>query len=206
MNPPRRHAPVIGLVGGIGSGKSAVGDAWRRAGCMVCESDRLAREALEDPTIRSTLIGWWGEGIVGSDGRLDRAAIARIVFAAPAERKRLEGLTHPWIERSRRAAFAAAAPSTPAFVIDAPLLLEVGLERECDAVVFVDAPRSERLKRVRERRGWTDEELERREAAQMPLDQKRAKSTHVISNDGDLATLERRAAETLAAIIASRKC
>ena len=164
MRPVR--PPTIGLVGGIGSGKSAVAAAWREAGCCVCDSDQLGRQALEDPVVRETLVGWWGAGIIGADGHVDRGAIAAIVFGDPAERRRLESLTHPWIERTRRAAFAAAPASTPAFVIDAPLLLEVGLDRECDAIVFVDAPRVERLRRVRERRGWDEGELERRENAQ----------------------------------------
>lgn len=195
--------PVIGLVGGIGSGKSAVARAWRELGCCVCESDQLARAALEDPAIKATLVGHWGPRILAAGGTVDRAAVAQIVFADPAERRFLESTTHPWIERTRRASFAAAPADTPAFVIDAPLLLEVGLDRECDAVVFVDAPREERLRRVREHRGWTDEELTRREAAQWPLDRKRAAATHVIANDADLATLLRRATETLAAIRAT---
>lgn len=198
---PRVRPPVIGLVGGIGSGKSAVAAAWRDAGCCVCESDQLARQALEDPNIRATLIGWWGRGILGADDRIDRAAIAKIVFGDATERKRLEGLTHPWIERTRRAAFAAAPASTPAFVIDAPLLLEVGLDRECDAVVFIDAPRSERLRRVRESRGWSEEELDRREAAQWSLERKRAASTHSIVNGGDLNALRLSARTLLTTIL-----
>jgi dephospho-CoA kinase len=202
MTPARsRTAPTIGLVGGIGSGKSAVASLWRESGCCVCESDRLAREALGDATIRAALVERWGPSVVGVDGALDRAAIARIVFADPAERRALEALTHPWIERTRRAMFAAAPESTPAFVIDAPLLLEVGLDRECDAVVFVDAPRRDRLERVRVNRSWTEQELDRRENAQWPLDRKRAKATHIIANDADLATLRERAAETLRAIL-----
>lgn len=199
MRPVR--PPTIGLVGGIGSGKSAVAAAWREAGCCVCDSDLLGRQALEDPVVRETLIGWWGAGIIGADGHVDRGAIAAIVFGDPAERRRLESLTHPWIERTRRAAFAAAPASTPAFVIDAPLLLEVGLDRECDAIVFVDAPRVERLRRVRERRGWDEGELERRENAQWSLDRKRAKASHVIVNDGDLAALRSRSIAVLTAIL-----
>jgi dephospho-CoA kinase len=201
----RGSAPTIGLVGGIGSGKSAVARLWRESGCCVCESDQLAREALGDATIRAALVERWGSSIVsrdgGADGSLDRAAIARIVFADPSERRALESLTHPWIERTRRAMFAAAPPGTPAFVIDAPLLLEVGLDRECDAVVFVDAPRRDRLERVRANRGWSEPELDRRENAQWPLDRKRSRATHIIANDGDLAALEERAAATLRSIL-----
>lgn len=200
----RATAPTIGLVGGIGSGKTAVAEAWRAAGCCVCESDQLARAALRDPAVRGQLVAWWGPGILAADGEIDRPAVARIVFADESQRRRLEGLTHPWIERSRRASFAAAPPETPAFVIDAPLLLEVGLDRECDAVVFVDAPQALREERVRQRRGWPADELARREAAQWPLERKRSLATHVVVNDADAETLRRRAGDVLRAIVAAR--
>ena len=84
---------------------------------------------------------------------------------------------------------------------DAPLLFEVGLERECDAVIFVDAPRELRLARVRATRGWDDAELARREASQLPLDEKRRRSTDVVENSGDPAALRRAVERVLAAII-----
>lgn len=196
----RGTAPIIGLVGGIGSGKSTVAQVWRELGCCVSDSDRLARESFEDPAIRAALRSWWGDAAFGADGSPDRAAIAKIVFADPAARARLEGIVHPWIESRRVATFAAAPAGTVAFVIDAPLLLEAGLDRECDAVVLVDAPRSAREARVRGRSGWSADELARREAAQWPIERKLAKATDVIVNDGDLASLHTSARRVLDAI------
>ncbi len=193
-------SPVIGLVGGIGSGKSAVAAAWKSLGCTVAHSDDLAKRALEDPTIRDTLIGWWGATVLDTAGRVDRSAVAKIVFTDGSQRKRLEELVHPWIEQLRRAAFAASPKDVPALVIDAPLLLEAGLDRECDAVVFVDAPLSERIRRVQSNRGWDTTELSRREAAQWSLDRKRAAAHHVISNEGDLSSLQAEASRVLEAI------
>jgi dephospho-CoA kinase len=92
--------------------------------------------------------------------------------------------------------------STRAFIIDAPLLLEVGLDRECDAVVFVDAPHEVRVKRVAATRGWDAAELDRRERAQLPLAEKRARSTDTIVNDCAVAELSHRAEQILGAIIA----
>ena len=86
-------------------------------------------------------------------------------------------------------AFASPPPGTRALVIDAPLLLEVGLDRECDRIVFVDTPSEARAERVRASRGWTPEELARREDLQWPLDRKRGSADHVIRNDGDPASL-----------------
>lgn len=194
--------PIIGLVGGIGSGKSTVAQVWRELGCCVSDSDRLARESFDDPSIRATLRSWWGDAAFGSDGSPDRAAIAKIVFADARARARLEGIVHPWIEARRKANFAAAPEGTVAFVIDAPLLLEAGLDRECDAVVLVDAPRAAREARVRSRSGWSAEELTRREAAQWPIERKLTKSTDVIVNDSDLATLHAKAREVLGSVCA----
>ena len=138
----------------------------------------------------------------GGDGRRSTSATGRAIFADATLRADVERIMHPRIEARRRAQFAAAPLSTRAFIIDAPLLFEVGLERECDAVIFVDAPREHRLARVRATRGWDDAELARREASQMPLDEKRRRSSDVVENSGDPALLEAAVARTLDAIIA----
>lgn len=179
-----QRQPVIGIAGGVGAGKSAVAAALADLGCLVVNSDDLARQALEDPEIRRTLRDWWGEAIFDEHGRIHRRAVADIVFTDPLERARLESLTHPWIERKRKARFAAAGPEVPALVIDAPLLFEAGLDRICDAVLFVDTPRSTRLERLAASRGWDEAELDRRESSQLPLDEKRRRSDHTIVNTG----------------------
>jgi dephospho-CoA kinase len=183
------NIPVIGLVGGIGSGKSLVGSMLADLGCLVCHSDELARSALADPAVRDELVRWWGREVLDPSGAVDRRAVAGKVFADPAERKRLEALLHPRIESARRRTFAAAPPGTRALVIDAPLLLEVGLDRECDAIIYIDSPRADRLRRLAETRGWDSAELERRESAQWPLDRKRAAAHHVLVNAGNQPAL-----------------
>jgi dephospho-CoA kinase len=201
----RLPGPLIGLAGGIGSGKSTVALILRELGCLVCNSDELARQALADPVIKATIRRWWGDAVIGPDGEVDRAAVAKIVFASPDERRRLETLTHPWIESRRRAMFAAAPPppATTAFVIDAPLLFEAGLDRECDAVIFVDASRTTRLRRLAAARGWDAAELDRREQSQMPLDGKKRRADHVVQNEGDLAVLRSQVCRVLDEIVAS---
>ncbi|MFM8873373.1 MAG: dephospho-CoA kinase, partial [Phycisphaerales bacterium] len=98
-------------------------------------------------------------------------------------------LIHPWIARHREALFAAAPAGTRALVIDAPLLFETGLDKRCERVIFVDSSAESRFSRVRAARGWDAGELGRREAAQWPLDRKRALAHHVVRNDGDPASL-----------------
>jgi dephospho-CoA kinase len=144
---------------------------------------------LADPAVRDELVRWWGREVLDPSGAVDRRAVAGKVFADPAERKRLEALLHPRIESARRRTFAAAPPGTRALVIDAPLLLEVGLDRECDAIIYIDSLRVDRLRRLAETRGWDSAELERRESAQWPLDRKRAAAHHVLVNAGNQPAL-----------------
>ena len=197
--------PIIGLAGGIGSGKSTVAGILRDLGCVVCDSDGLARQALRDPQIKTCIIGQWGEDLLDDDGEIGRAALARIVFADPAQRKTLERLTHPWIEERRRKQFANAPPGTPALVIDAPLLFEAGLDAQCDAVLFVEALPDVRLQRVVQNRGWDAGELAKRELSQLPLDVKRQRADHVITNDGDMQELAAQVGRVLRQIIGSAR-
>lgn len=197
-----RHARgsivVIGLAGGIGSGKSHVARHFADLGCIVIDSDREAKDALERPEVRSALVSWWGEEILEpqttddpSDARqmyprkIDRSKIARIIFSDPTERARLEGLVHPIIRSKRSDVIErASAQGAPAAVIDAPLLFEAGVDAECDVVVWVEASRKTRLERVIHSRGWDEAELDRREAAQWPLERKRALCRYTITNEG----------------------
>lgn len=183
--------PVIGIVGGIGSGKSTVARVFASLGCVVSDSDAEAKALLETPEVRGLLLVRWGEGVLGGDARIDRASVGRIVFGDPAERAWLESVIHPRLHAMRADRLAEAVSSgATGFVIDAPLLFEAGLEGECDAVVFVECPREERLRRVMESRGWDADELGRREKAQWSLDEKRRRSDYSVINAGDRASME----------------
>lgn len=199
-----RAIPIIGLAGGIGAGKSTVAAAFERQGCYIVDSDARAKAALDRPEVRDELVRWWGPGILGDAGRVDRSRIAEIVFGSPAERARLEGLVHPIVRQDRAELIAEASKFWPkAVVVDAPLLFEAGVDKECDAVVFVDATREERLRRVREARGWDEAELARREASQWPLERKRLASGFVVQNAGPDADVEGQVGRVLLAVHAS---
>ncbi|HYF14981.1 MAG TPA: dephospho-CoA kinase [Phycisphaerales bacterium] len=198
---PRRGL-VLGLVGGIGAGKSSVARILEDMGFLVMDADRSAKEALDRPDVRGALVSWWGERVLGPDGRIDRRAVGDIVFADPAERRRLEELVHPIVKAGRGGLVERAfEEGRSGVVIDAPLLFEAGSDADCDAVIFVDAPLEQRRARVRSR-GWSDEELSRREAAQLPLDEKKRRSDAVVVNDTDLETLRRRVAGVVSDLIA----
>ncbi len=209
--------PVIGLTGSIGGGKSTVAKMLAEAGCVVSDSDALARDAFQDPVIRTEMIGWWGPSILDSHGQIDRSRIAAIVFPsanAPAAerviadrgRQRLEALIHPWIHACRRATFAQAPSTATALVIDAPLLLESNMQGDCDTILMIDAPFEIRLERVKTSRGWSADELLRRENSQMPLDQKRKLAHHVLINDGSVESLRAQVAQILSLILADHSC
>ena len=202
---PNTSLPIIGLAGGIGSGKSAVADILARLGCVVCNADDLAREALRQREIRDEIVRWWGRGVLDDAGEIDRGAVAAIVFSRPEERERLESLVHPWVQARRKTLFEQAPADASALVIDAPLLFEAGLDAECNAVIFVEADRGTRLARVADGRGWDEQTLGRREDSQLPLDEKRARSDYVVSNNGDLRALSRQVHRTLNEIVQNRR-
>ncbi|MDX2118380.1 MAG: dephospho-CoA kinase [Planctomycetota bacterium] len=190
---------VLGLIGGIGAGKSAVASSLARRGYEVIDSDKEAKAALDLPHVRAQLVSWWGADIINPEGRVDRAKVASIVFSDATQRRRLEELVHPIVKATRAAMVARARErGCRGVVVDAPLLLEAGVDKECDAVLFVDAPFEQRLERVKSGRGWTEEELRRRESAQTPLEEKRRRADEIIVNDADLTTLDARVDAALA--------
>ncbi len=192
---------ILGLAGGVGSGKSAVAAILGELGFVVSDSDAGARAVLERPEVVKELVEAFGQGVLDERGRPDRRAIADAVFADEARRRTLEGIVHPRLHEERAQLVEAARTRGAAgVVIDAPLLFEAGVDAECDAVIFVDTPRALRLARVADGRGWSEAELARREAAQRPLDPKRRRSDRVVVNDGDLEALRARVRAAVEAI------
>jgi len=182
---PRK--PVLGLVGGIGAGKSTVADALARHGGRIVAGDPLGHEALEQPDILARVAEIWGErGILTPDGKVDRKKFGRIVFPSPVERSRLEHLVHPYIEQRIREEIdkAVADPAVKFVVLDAAIMLEAGWDGVCDKLIYVDAPRSVRLERVQRQRKWTDQDLANREAVQMPPEKKKERADAVVDNGG----------------------
>jgi dephospho-CoA kinase len=196
--------PIIGIAGGIGSGKSFIAKLFVEDGCMVISSDEIVRQAYKDPIIKAQLKRWWGLMVFSPDGEIDRASVARKIFSKVEERRRLEQLLHPYANqvRERMMQEAAKDPQIKAFVWDTPLLFETGLDRLCDKLVYVDAPQEMRLNRVHEVRGWGPAELQEREKLQLPLDKKREMSDYVITNTADADSARGQVRDTLSRILA----
>ncbi|MDX1944108.1 MAG: dephospho-CoA kinase [Pirellulaceae bacterium] len=179
---------ILGLVGGIASGKSLVAGQLRALGAAVLDADRAGHEVLREAEVIKTLVERWGPGILDAAGQISRSAVAKIVFAAGAdgEKRFLESLTHPRIQMRLQQEIAAiqSRPAAPrAAVLDAALLFEAGWEQVCDFVIFVEAPDHARQARAATR-GWSAEQLAAREAAQLALGEKQARSDFVVDNGG----------------------
>ena len=187
----------IALTGNIASGKSTVAGVWREAGAHIVDADALAREAVAPGSDGlDRIVEHFGRDVLHPDGTLDRAAMRRLVFLDPGQRKALEAILHPRIERLREKRDARLEADGVRLVVHViPLLFEAGLADRFDDIVLVDARESLRRERLLVARGLTGEEADRMIAAQLPTGPKRARATLVIDNDDTIATLERRAAE-----------
>ncbi len=195
---------LAGLTGGIGAGKSTVADMLVARGAVLVDGDLVAREVVEpgQPALER-IAERFGPGVLDSDGRLDRPALAAVAFATDHARKDLESITHPAIQ----AAFARRvleAATDAIVVLDVPLLVESGKvkERGYHCVIVVEAPREVRLGRL-ESRGVDRADAEARMAAQATDEQRREIATWVLHNDADLAKLERQV-DTVWADLVSR--
>lgn len=189
---------ILGLLGGIGSGKSTVARMLAAEGAVVIDADDWAHEALEEPQARAELRSWLGGAAFGSDGRVDRRRVAEEVFRTPEALERLERIVHPPVLARIRAAMRehrslqreSAPTPDELLVLDVPLLAETSLDRECDEILLVESTPELRQRRTRER-GWTTEDLARRERRQLPVAEKRRLATRSIRNDGDLESTRR---------------
>jgi dephospho-CoA kinase len=191
--------PVVGLIGGMGSGKSLVAEALAARGATIISGDRLGHQALRQPHLRAQVVERWGKGVLDRNGEVDRRRVAQIVFADPQQRQALEGLVFPWIQDriGEEIAAAQADPKASLIVLDAAIMLEAGWSDVCDRLVFVDAPRELRLRRLAEQRGWSPSEVEAREAAQMPLPEKRRRADVILENSGSLEQVHKQVLDLL---------
>lgn len=180
---------LIGLTGGVATGKSTVVRRLKELGAAVIDADQLAREVVEpgEPALEE-IRQRFGPEVIGEDGQLDRARLARIVFEDEEARKALEAIVHPRIRSRMRAKIEEfKAQGEPVVVCDIPLLFETGVALDwVDRTVVVYAPKEVQLQRLMARNGLTLEEAERRIAAQMPTEEKARRADAVIDNSRGL--------------------
>lgn len=190
---------VIGIAGGVASGKSLVTDCFQHFGATVLDGDKIGHEVLQQTVLIQQIVDHFGDGIL-RDGQIDRSRLARIVFAkapdGPSALKKLEAMTHPKIgdQILQRLDLARQDPNCQACVLDAPVMFKVGWDKLCDKIVFVDAPQETRNQRARER-GWDSDELVKREKNQTAVEVKRQRATDIINNAHTKESTFRQAAE-----------
>jgi dephospho-CoA kinase len=185
---------VIGLLGGIASGKSSVARLLAEQGAAVLDADVQAKAALDEPAVVAELRARHGPAILDARGAIDRTALARATFGRPEHLSHLEQLVHPRVRERMSAQLERhlAREDVPAVVLDVPLLLEASpLAARCDLLVFIESPASERRQRAMARRGWSGDELARRESHQLAPEEKRRRADVVLLNDGGEEDLRR---------------
>ena len=194
---------LYGLTGGIASGKSTVSRMLRELGAQVLDADVIAREVVEPGTPGLQAVAERFPGVVGPDGRLDRAKLGARVFGDPKERAALNALLHPLIgQEFLRRTQALAEAGVERVLYDAPLLIENRLHEGMDGVVLVWVPREVQKARLMGRDGLDEAAAEARLAAQLPLDEKRQHATWLVDNSGDLGTTRARVEEVWRAMLA----
>lgn len=184
---------LVGLTGGIGSGKSEVTRRFAARGAVVVDADVIAREVVEPGTPGlAQVVDAFGPQVLAADGSLDRDAVAARVFGDDEARKRLNAIVHPLVGARTLELIAAAGEADPKAIVvnDVPLLVEAGLAERYDVVVVVAAQPQTQLRRLVEQRGMAAADAQARIAAQAPLSAKVAIADYVIDNDGDLDALE----------------
>ncbi len=189
----KRKKPVVGIVGGIASGKSVVAAEFGKLGCAVIDADAIAREALDAPSIQEAIVAQFGPGVLSTDGGIDRQALAKIVFSDATKLEALNGIIHPVVFQRTEQLIAQYQnePDVKAVVLDMPLLVEVGWADRCDRIVFVQCNRDRRIERARQGRSMDEQEVKIRENFQISLDTKAALADNSIDNNSGFSTLVR---------------
>ena len=185
---------VIGIAGGIASGKSLVAGLLQQLGAANIDVDRIGHEVLLEQKVKQAIQERWSDDVFDSNGNVNRPALAKIVFDprhGPLELEHLERMTHPVIGQHLRQRIGeiSQAGKHPAVVLDAPVMFKAGWDKECDAILFVDVPLETRRRRAAVR-GWSDEQFAAREAAQEPVDWKRSRADCLVDNSGTVAETE----------------
>jgi len=190
--------PLVALTGGIASGKSTVASQLAERGAVIVDADAIVREVqAPGSVVLEAIAAEFGAGVIRADGSLDRAALGAVVFADPVRRHALNQIVHPAVVRESQARFAAAFAADPHAVVvyDVPLLAEGRGSAEWDLVVVAHAPAEQRVRRLVELRGMTEEDARARVAAQASDDERLALADVVIDTSGTLDDTHRQVDE-----------
>jgi len=195
--------PLIGIIGGIASGKSTVAAEFGKLGCAVIDADAIVHELLREDRVRSEIVQLFGPGVLNACGELDRKRLATIVFADTSRLSALNKVVHPRVLQRTEELIAQYDEDshTKAIVLDMPLLVEVGWADRCDRVIFVECDRRRRVERARTKSLMDEREIEIRENSQISLDKKARLADDIVDNNSDFSTLVRQIKEIFSEIM-----
>lgn len=195
----------IGLTGGVGSGATEVAEYLKKKGIPVISADEVGHRALMMPEVKHRLIERFGAAILDSEGEIDRGKLGEIVFSDEQARRNLNQIIHPVLLDMLSEQVRSAEKERGIVVVDAALIYEWGLQGFFHKVIAVSAPMKLRLERTMKRSGLSEEQVRRRIAAQMPLEEKAERADVVISNQGSISDLHKRVDEVWGEILRSSK-
>lgn len=197
------NKPIIGILGGIGSGKSTVAAEFAKLGCKVIDADKIAHELLEKSDVKEKLVVLFGKTILGSSGKIDHKKLADIVFCDGEKLRFLNDTIHPIVlDRSEELIKQYSSQNqVKAIVLDMPLLLEVGWAKRCNKLIFVDCERQKRIGRAKKVGFFDENQLKIRENFQISLDNKSSVADNTIDNNSDFSTLVRQVTEIFSYIV-----
>ncbi len=197
--------PIIGILGGIGAGKTTVAREFAKLGCAVIDADKIAHEIIEQKSVKEEVVRFFGQDILYPDGKINRGKLGKVVFADPEKLLFISKLLHPLVLRrvDKFIKDYQRQKDVKAIVLDMPLLVEVGWAQRCDNLVFIDCKRKIRMERAK-RQGLLDEfAFEIRENYQISLDKKAKLADNTIDNNSDFSTLVRQVAEIFSKVISN---
>jgi dephospho-CoA kinase len=182
--------PVIGILGGIGSGKSTIAAEFAKLGCKVIDADRIAHELLEELPVREKVLGLFGQAVLDSSGKIDRKKLADAAFADHKILTSLNTIIHPLVlQRAQELIEQSRSQNqVKAIVLDMPLLLEVGWHKRCDKIIFVNCEQKLRLERAK-KMGFDKNQVKIREKFQISLDNKASLADNTIENNSDFSAI-----------------
>jgi dephospho-CoA kinase len=198
--------PVIGILGGMCSGKSTVARELGKLGCAIIDADEIAHQQLDDKTTEAKIVRLFGKEILDAEGKINRATLANVVFGDPAKLSKLTGILHPKVIAQVEHLITRFnnQEKVKAIVLDIPLLMEVGWEKRCDHIIFVDCAPPLRLERAQKTGVFDADTLKIRENLQISLDKKKRIADNIVDNNSDLSGLSKQIACIFSSIMDNR--
>jgi len=193
---------VIGILGGIGSGKSTIAAEFAKLGCKVIDADRIAHELLEEPPVREKVVKLFGKAVLDSSGKIDREKLASAAFADRKMLASLNRIIHPLVLQRTQVLIEQynSQNQVKAIVLDMPLLVEVGWHKRCDKLIFVDCEKKLRLERAK-KLGFDKNQVKIRENFQISLDNKASLADNTVENNSDFSAIARQVTEIFSYIV-----